>query len=77
MEARGVEATTVVVLDTATDGVLHAADELNIDLIAIGTHGHGGFKRMVLGSTADAIVRRSGDLPCLVLRAKEEEAEKG
>ena len=30
-----------------------------------------------LGSTADAIVRRSGDLPCLVLRAKEEEAEKG
>ena len=47
VEARGVEATTVVVLDTATDGVLHAADELNIDLIAIGTHGHGGFKRMV------------------------------
>ena len=69
VKSRGVEATAAIVIETSVDGILRAADELNVDLIAIGTHGRGGLGRMVLGSTADGVVRRSADVPCLVVRS--------
>lgn len=68
---RGVQATYVVVLDTAVDGVLRAADGVDADLIAVATHGRGGFGRAVLGSVADGVVRRSADRPVLVIRPGE------
>jgi nucleotide-binding universal stress UspA family protein len=70
-KSRGVEATMVVSLDSAVSGILHAADEQKVDLIAIGTHGRGGIGRAVLGSVADGVVRRSADVPCLVIRSTE------
>jgi nucleotide-binding universal stress UspA family protein len=63
----------VVCLDMATDAILRVGDEQKCDLIAIGTHGRGGLGRMVLGSVADGVVRRSADIPCLVIRASEHE----
>jgi nucleotide-binding universal stress UspA family protein len=68
VKSRGVEATTVVSLGTVVDGVLTAAGELNVDLIAIATHGRSGLGRVVLGSVADSVIRRSADVPCLVIR---------
>jgi nucleotide-binding universal stress UspA family protein len=70
-KSRGVEATMLLALDTAVNGILRAADDQKVDLIAIGTHGHGGIGRAVLGSVADGVVRRSADVPCLVIRATE------
>lgn len=70
VRGRGIEATSCVVLDTAVDGILRAADELKVDLIAIGSSGRGGIGRAVLGSVADGVVRRSADVPCLVIRTK-------
>jgi nucleotide-binding universal stress UspA family protein len=64
----GVEATIVVTLDTPVDGVIHAAEDVGADLIAVATHGRGGFGRAVLGSVADGVVRRSTDRPVLVIR---------
>jgi nucleotide-binding universal stress UspA family protein len=69
----GLEATTVVTVDTAVDGILRAADEVNADLIVVSTHGRGGFGRAVLGSVADGVVRRSADRPVLVIRPAGEE----
>lgn len=71
VRARGIEVTTAIALDTPVNGVLRAGDDLKVDLIAIGTHGRGGLGRAILGSTADNVVRRCADLPCLVIRAKE------
>ena len=68
VRSRGIEVSTAIVLDTAVEGIIRAADELKVDLIAIGTHGRGGLGRMVLGSVADGVVRRGADLPCLVIR---------
>jgi len=36
------------------------------DLVAVGTHGHRGLRRLVVGSTAEAIIRHA---PCSVLVA--------
>jgi nucleotide-binding universal stress UspA family protein len=60
-----------VVIKSALVGraILTFAGENGVDLIAIATHGHGGFGRMVFGSVADYILRESG-LPMLVIRPK-------
>lgn len=72
VKARGVEATGLVTIDEPVHAILEAADETKADLIAVATHGRGGLGRAILGSVADGVVRRSADVPCLVLRAKEE-----
>lgn len=51
-------------------GILDAAEDLDIDLVAIATHGRGGVSRMVLGSVADKLVRASLR-PTLVYRPPE------
>ena len=70
-KARGVQTEMVVCLDMAVDGILRVGDDLKCDLIAIGTHGRSGLGRLVLGSVADGVVRRSADIPCLVIRSGE------
>jgi nucleotide-binding universal stress UspA family protein len=44
--------------------VLDEAESLGADLIVMGTHGKGGFERLVLGSVAEKVVRKA---PCPVL----------
>jgi nucleotide-binding universal stress UspA family protein len=57
VEARSVEGDVV-------SGVLGEARDLGADLIVMGTHGKGGFERLVLGSATEKIVRKA---PCPVL----------
>ena len=44
--------------------ILRAAAESNCDLIVLGTHGRTGFRRLLLGSVAEQVLRRA---PCPVL----------
>lgn len=48
----------------ARELIVESAIELRADLIVMGTHGRKGFKRMLLGSVAEGVVRRA---PCGVL----------
>lgn len=52
--------------------IAEAAREFGIDLIILSTHGRKGLSRMVLGSTAEKVVRRA---PCPVLIVRESERE--
>lgn len=70
LEARGARVTVAVSIDLAVDGILNAAKETGADLIAIGTHGRSGLGRMVMGSVANAVLRRS-PLPCLLVHPGE------
>ena len=58
----------VAVVNSVAKGILHHANESGADLIALASHGHGGFRRAVLGSVADKVVR-GADRPVLVIRA--------
>ena len=51
-------------IGTAYEEICAVARELKADLIVIATHGYSGYKRMVLGSTAERVVQHS---PCPVL----------
>ena len=50
--------------------LLNYAEEEDIDLIAMGTHGRRGARRVLLGSVAEEVVRRAQQ-PVLTVRGKE------
>lgn len=41
----------------APEGILRAAEEMRADLLVLGTHGHGGLIRTILGSVASEVAR--------------------
>jgi nucleotide-binding universal stress UspA family protein len=47
--------------------IIQAAREETADLIVMGTHGRTGFDHLILGSTAENVVRKS---PCPVLTVR-------
>ena len=58
---------TVEVGDAA-EQILKQVDECRADLIVMGTHGREGAQRLVFGSTAEAVLRRSA-VPVLAVPA--------
>jgi nucleotide-binding universal stress UspA family protein len=66
LKSEGLKVETAVTLSLAADGILEAAEKSKAGLIAIGTHGRSGITRAVVGSVANAVLRRS-KLPCLLV----------
>lgn len=52
-----------------SDEILALAEEVGADLIFIGTHGHTGLQRLLMGSVAERVVREAG-CPVVVARPK-------
>jgi nucleotide-binding universal stress UspA family protein len=52
--------------------IIRYAQEANIDLIVLGTHGRGGLAHMLMGSVAEKVVRKA---PCPVLSVRHPEHE--
>jgi nucleotide-binding universal stress UspA family protein len=74
LRSRGVTVNCkVVVRETDTSSaeeIIKAEEELNIDLVAMSTHGRRGISRWVFGSVTEKVLR-GGSVPVLVVRAKE------
>jgi nucleotide-binding universal stress UspA family protein len=67
--AAGVESTTGVVRRGRPDRVIRAyADEHDVDLIVMGTHGRTGLDHVLLGSVTERVVRTAA-VPVLTVRA--------
>lgn len=57
VRASGVNASEQIVDGFPDTGISEAADELDVDLVVMGTHGRTGLKRILLGSVAERVVR--------------------
>ncbi len=62
----------MVTIGKPFEEIVSAAKTLDTDLIIISTHGHMGFTRVELGSTAERVIRYA-TCPVLVVRQKERE----
>jgi nucleotide-binding universal stress UspA family protein len=67
LRAHGVAVRALLVSGEPQQVIVQQAAELQPDLIAMATHGHGWAKRVVLGSVADH-VRHNTDVPLLLLK---------
>jgi nucleotide-binding universal stress UspA family protein len=63
----GVSVDSTVTSGTAYRSILDYADENDIDMIVMGTHGRKGLDRYLLGSVTERVVRTS-DVPVLTVR---------
>jgi nucleotide-binding universal stress UspA family protein len=67
----GVEFVTAVEEGRPSDRIFEYVDDNDVDLVVMGTHGRTGVGRVLLGSVAERVIRRS-DVPVMAVRASGE-----
>jgi nucleotide-binding universal stress UspA family protein len=50
---------TMVATGAAADNIVMLADDLKVDMIVMATHGHTGWRRLILGSVTEIVIRNS------------------
>lgn len=70
IKSQGVKASYQVTVGVPAKSIMELVDSQRISLIVMMSHGRGWFKRALMGSVADAILRGS-NVPVLVVRPKE------
>ncbi|MFQ3598311.1 MAG: universal stress protein [Chloroherpetonaceae bacterium] len=68
----GVLVEQVLAFGLPSDCVIAQARKENVDLIILGTHGRTGISRLLMGSTAESVIRQAAR-PVLVVKASEKE----
>jgi nucleotide-binding universal stress UspA family protein len=69
LKSAGFKVSTVLREGAVADMILRVAEELQVDVITMSTHGRTGPARWLLGSVADRVVRNS-KVPVLLIRSK-------
>ncbi|MFQ6028129.1 MAG: universal stress protein [Dehalococcoidia bacterium] len=66
LQSEGFQAETTIGEGAAAENIVNYSREHGIDLVVMSSHGHGGVKRLLLGSVTDGVIR-SCEAPVLVL----------
>lgn len=66
LRAVGIKTTALVVQGPSCETILNEAEKLGIDLIVVGSHGHGALHQMLVGSVSEGVIR-SATCPVLVV----------
>jgi nucleotide-binding universal stress UspA family protein len=71
-KAAGLEAESLVLKGDPAERIIKFAEEQSVDMIVVGSHGIGGFERLVIGSVSEKVVRHA-KFPVLVVREQKEQ----
>jgi nucleotide-binding universal stress UspA family protein len=71
LAARGVIATAKLLEGNAAEAIVERAQAIGASMIVLGTHGRSGFRRFLLGSTAERVVRMA-TVPVLTVHLPED-----
>ncbi len=66
-EKRHIKVETVLTHGVPSDAITNKVKSGNFDLIIMGTHGHKGLKRVILGSVAESVIRNT-TIPVLLYK---------
>lgn len=69
LKARGLDVDAILRMGDPAKEICRAAEEMNVDLVAMATHGHRGVSDVIHGQTVDH-VRHKLRMPVLLLRAR-------
>jgi nucleotide-binding universal stress UspA family protein len=67
--SKGIQAQILVKMGPVVDTIIKIAEEEEVDLIAMASHGRGGLERVFYGSVAAGVLQRV-DRPLLLVRAR-------
>jgi nucleotide-binding universal stress UspA family protein len=70
LASQGVNATTQLVEGNPVETIVTCANQLEASMLVLGTHGRSGFKRYLLGSTTERVVR-TATVPVLTVQLAE------
>ncbi len=59
LRAKGRNVRTIIDERPPADAILHTADQEQVDLIVMSTHGRSGLSRLVMGSIAESVLRHT------------------
>jgi nucleotide-binding universal stress UspA family protein len=68
LEADGIPSRSIIKAESPEDAILDSAKELNVDLIAMTTHGRMGFQRWTMGTVTEKVLR-GADVPLLIIHS--------
>jgi nucleotide-binding universal stress UspA family protein len=66
MRNSGVDTTALLVQGSTVDTILAEASKTRVDMIVVGSHGHGAMYQLVVGSVSEGVIRHS-EYPVLVI----------
>ena len=69
LKARGIKVGCVAITGDPGEAIVNYANNNDVDLIAIATHGRSGIKRVIFGSVAEYVIKHSG-VPILLIKSK-------
>jgi nucleotide-binding universal stress UspA family protein len=69
IKSQDIKASYRVVVGEPAQSIMEFSQKEHVDLIVMTTHGKSGFRRAIMGSVADKVIRESGK-PVLVVRPK-------
>ena len=69
--AKGIEAQILIGHGPVVKAIIDAAEQQNVKLVAMASHGHGGLLRTFYGSVASGVLQRI-DRPLLLIRSRRE-----
>jgi len=64
LQRSGIETTALLIQGSVIDVILHQSSKLGIEMIIVGSHGHGAVYNLVIGSVNEGLLKQS---PCPVL----------
>ncbi|HWR01091.1 MAG TPA: universal stress protein [Chlorobaculum sp.] len=71
-ESKGIAVQADVMIGMPADLILSQAADADVSIIIIGSHGKTGLSRLLMGSVAEAVVRKA-KIPVLIVKAEEKE----
>lgn len=66
MRKNGLDATALLVQGSTADTILKEATKLNVDIIILGSHGHGSLYQILVGSVSEGVLQKS-ECPVLII----------
>lgn len=72
LHQEGLTAECGVEFGNPADVILEQADEHDVNLVIMGSHGKKGLSRLIMGSVAETVVRKA-NCPVLIVKAEEKE----
>ena len=73
LRVQGIPATALLVQGATAATILEEAARLNADVIVLGSHGHGGLYKALLGSVSEGLLRKT-TRPLLIVPSRKEHA---